>query len=437
MAVVRKILPKGGLPKRNFRLVSERWQSLCTATWFMTTMPIPAAELPAPIPGVECGEEFLTRAFASFAGAAASLERSYIRLQGELARLRRELEETNRDLAYSLEENHRNRQHLDAILQSLPCGVLVMGGTGTVSLANPEAERLLNTAPHHMLPSALQEVLRCAPAGGSELEWLIPGSKSQWTALRRAQLSDGGGGSAIFILQDISGLKRLQQEHEMMRRRAALAELSTVLAHEIRNPLGSLELFAGVLAESRLTEEQKTWVEHLQAGLRMLAATVNNVLHFHHPAQPSLAPVDLGELLRSLLEFLHPLAQRAQVQMEIQPGIDGTLVAADRDRVRQVLLNLAFNSFHFLGHGGRLRILGGERERTAWLEIADSGPGIAHENLERIFEPGFTTRAGGAGLGLAVCKTIMEQHHGSIRACSEAGHGTSFILELPLWKEPS
>ena len=435
MAAAGKILPQGDLPKRNFRLFSDGWQPLCTATWFMTTLPIPAAELQAPVPGVECGEEFLTRAFASFAGAAASLERSYLRLQGELARLRLELEETNRDLACSLEENHRTRQHLHAILQSLPCGVLVVDHTGTVSLTNPEAERLLNVQPHQMLSSALQEVLQRAEDESSELAWPIPGSESQWLALRRAQLRDREGGSAIFILQDISGLKRLQQEHEIMRRREALAELSTVLAHEIRNPLGSLELFAGVLAESKLTEEQKTWVEHLQAGLRMLAATVNNVLHFHHPSQPSLAPVDLGELLRSVLEFLHPLAQRAQVQMEIQPGIDGTLVAADRDRLRQVVLNLAFNSFHFLGKGGRLRILGGERERTAWLEIADSGPGIARENLERIFEPGFTTRAGGAGLGLAVCKTIMEQHQGSIRASSKPGHGSSFTLELPLWRE--
>lgn len=400
-------------------------------------MPIPLAELQPPNTGVEGGEKFLTRAFASFAGAAASLERSYIRLQGELARLQSELEQTNLDLASSLEENQRTRQHLHAILQSLPCGVLVVDDGGAVSLTNPEADRLLNAAPQETLPSALQEILRGAQAEGCEMEWPVTRSGSQWVALRRAQLSEAEGGSSIFILQDISGLKRLQQEHEKMRRQQALAELSTVLAHEIRNPLGSLELFAGVLAESSLTEEQKGWVEHLQAGLRMLAATVNNVLHFHHPAHPGLAPVDLGELLRSLVEFLHPLAQRARVGIEIQAGIDGILVAADRDRLRQVVLNLALNSFHFLGRGGQVRISGGQGERTAWLEVTDSGPGIGQENLERIFDPGFTTRPGSAGLGLAVCKTIIEQHCGTIRVASQPGYGTTFTLELPLWREQS
>jgi two-component system, sensor histidine kinase FlrB len=398
-------------------------------------MPIPLAELQAARASAERSEEFLSRSFASFAGAAASLERSYIQLQAELARLRHELEETNRDLASSLQENHRNRQHLHAILQSLPCGVLVVDRKGTISLANPEAQQLLDAEPQPTVPAALQEILQRAQSEGSEMEWPMGKSATRWITLRRAELSDAEGGSSIFILQDVSGLKRLQQEHEMLRRQQALAELSGVLAHEIRNPLGSLELFAGVLAESGLTEEQRRWVEHLQAGLRMLAATVNNVLHFHSRPQPGFAPTDLGELLRSLFEFLHPLAQRAEVCIAMRPGCEGILVAADRDRLRQVVLNLALNSLHFVGSGGEVSISGGRHEHTAWVEVADSGPGIAEENLEKIFEPGFTTRAGSAGLGLAVCKTIMEQHRGTIRVSSLSGHGTTFTLELPLWRE--
>ena len=400
----------------------------------MTTMPIPLPELHPP-PSAKCGGEFLTRAFASFADAAASLERSYIQLQAELARLHRELEETNRDLASSLKENHRNRQHLHAILQSLPCGVLVLDGTGAVSLTNPVAQRLLDAAPDQTTSGALQEFLARGQAEGGEMEWPVGKGASQWITLRRAELNDAEGGSSILILQDVSAWKRLQQEHEMLRRQQALAELSGVLAHEIRNPLGSLELFAGVLAESGLTEEQKGWVEHLQAGLRMLAATVNNVLHFHSRPQPGFAPTDLGELLRSLLQFLQPLAKRAQVRIEITAGLDGVRVAADRDRLRQVLLNLALNSLHFVGSGGQVSISGGQRERSAWLEFADSGPGIAPEDLKKIFAPGFSTRAGGAGLGLAVCKTIMEQHRGAIRVSSRPGHGTTVTLEIPLWSE--
>ena len=277
----------------------------------------------------------LAEAFAVFSTAAASLENSYKQLQTEVARLRRELEETNRDLASSLSEN-----------------------------------------------------------------------------------------------------QRLQREHEMLRRRQALAELSATLAHELRNPLGSLELFAGLLAESELDSEKRNWVEHLQAGLRTLAATVNNVLQFHSQPPPGLAPTDLGQLLRSLAQFLRPLAQRAKVHLEVVPP-DGAVVAADRHRLEQVLLNLALNSFHFMPSGGVLRIVGRANagERRILIDVADTGPGIVLENLCRIFEPGFTTRAGSPGLGLAVCKTIMEQHGGSIQASSRPGRGATFTLEFPVSRE--
>jgi two-component system sensor histidine kinase FlrB len=229
--------------------------------------------------------------------------------------------------------------------------------------------------------------------------------------------------------------QRLQQEHEMLRRRQALAELSATLAHEIRNPLGSLELFAGLLAESDLAAEEHQWVEHLQVGLRTLAATVNNVLHFHTQPHPALAPADLGQLLRSLTQFLQPMAQRAKVHLELALAPEGMLVAADRHRLEQVLLNLALNSFQFMPSGGVLRIAGHsvsrDGEKKIWIEIADTGPGIAPENRQRIFEPGFSTRAGSPGLGLAVCKTIMEQHGGSIRVASQPGRGSSFTLEFP------
>jgi two-component system sensor histidine kinase FlrB len=385
-------------------------------------------------------EGSLTRAFASFTEAAASLEHSYVQLQGEVARLRHELEDTNRDLASSLEENHRMRQHLNRILQGLPCGVLVTEADGQVSLANPEIQRLLgaawNSACDLPLPTWIRDLLDRTQGDRSELEYHCGNPEAEWITIRRAQLSVEEGGSSIFILQDVSELKRLEQEHEALSRRQALAEMSALLAHEIRNPLGSLELFAGLLAESDLEEEERNWVGHLQAGLRTLAATVNNVLHFHSQPSPGLAPTDLGRWLRSTHDFLRPLAQRAHVRMELRQELDGVLVAADRHRLEQVLLNLALNAFRFMPGGGVLKIRGelsaraGER-RTA-VEISDTGPGIVAEDREQIFQPGFTTCAGSPGLGLAVCKTIMEQHGGTITVDSGAGRGATFRLEFPL-----
>jgi nitrogen fixation/metabolism regulation signal transduction histidine kinase len=385
-------------------------------------------------------ERSLTRAFASFTEAAASLERSYVQLQAEVGRLRHELEDTNRDLATSLEENHRMRQHLNRILQGLPCGVLVTEADGKVSLANPETERLLGTAGgaagDWALPVWVRDLLECTQGSRSELECRCGNPEVEWIRVRRAQLSAEEGGSSIFILQDVSELKRLEREHADLSRRQALAEMSALLAHEIRNPLGSLELFAGLLAESDLKDDERNWVGHLQAGLRTLAATVNNVLHFHSQPSPGLAPTDLGCWLRSTYDFLRPLAQRAQVRMQLIQELDGVLVAADRHRLEQVLLNLALNAFRFMPSGGALAIRGQVSARAgqsmATVQISDTGPGVAADDRERIFDPGFTTCAGSPGLGLAVCKTIMEQHGGAITVVNGAGSGATFKLEFPL-----
>lgn len=378
-------------------------------------------------------EPSLARAFASFTAAAASLERSYTQLQGEVRRLRQELEETNRDLARSLEENRRMRLHLDRILEGLPCGVLVMGPDGRVSIVNPEARRLLGADIGATLPGWLHTLLDQTKTGG-ELEY--GDEPGNWMSIRRAQLTAENRGTAVCIVQDISGVKRMQQEHEVLLQRQCLAEMSAVLAHEVRNPLGSMELFTGLLAGSPLPPECQKWIEHLQAGLRTLSATVNNVLQFHSQPRPVLAPTDLGQLLRSVEQFLTPLAQRGGVQMQLEQDLDQALVAADRHRLEQVLLNLALNAFRAMPQGGRLVIVGKvcilQQRRNAVVRVSDTGPGIVPEALEHIFEPGFTTRPGSPGLGLAVCKTIMEQHRATIAVASAEGPGTTFVLEFPL-----
>jgi len=378
-------------------------------------------------------EASLVQAFASFTEAAASLERSYSDLQTEVARLRHSLEETNRNLAASLEENHRVRQHLKRILEGLPCGVLVTEADGSVSIANPEAQRLLAMPVDGSQAAPIRRLMERALVDSGEVELDSRQDGTQWITIRQAQIGGEEGETSIFILQDVSRLKRVQQEHETLRRRQALAEMSTVLAHEIRNPLGSLELFAGLLAESSLAAEERAWVEHLQAGLRTMAATVNNVLQFHSQPPLGFAPVDLGQLLRWLEQFLRPLAQRARVSIQLASSPEEAWVEADRHRLEQVVLNLALNSFHFMPAGGVLHIAGEvtpNPEAKVRLQIADTGPGIAPEILDRIFEPGFTTRRGSPGLGLAVCKTIMEQHHGTIRVASRPG-GATFTLEFP------
>jgi signal transduction histidine kinase len=175
-------------------------------------------------------------------------------------------------------------------------------------------------------------------------------------------------------------------------------------------------------------------VEHVQAGLRTLAATVNNVLHFHSLPEPERAPVDLGQLLEWARDFFVPLARQSRLTLSLQNRLGGIFLAADRHRLEQVLLNLVLNAARAMPGGGWIE-LGGRKVQdgnAVALVVADAGPGISPELLTRVFEPGFSTRAGSPGLGLAVCRKIVEQHGGTIAASSRPGWGATFTLTFPL-----
>ena len=343
----------------------------------------------------------MARAFASFTEAAGSLERTYGQLQGQVTHLRQELEVTNRDLATRLDENHRIRERLRRILEGLPCGVLVIEKAGSCILTlNPEAARLAgaNFETADALPAELREALDRARQTGEEPELQLASGASHpgspvWVAIRHAWLEQSQArATSVFILRDISEAKKLERDRKQLRRRQALVEMSARVAHEIRNPLGSLELFAGLLAESNLEGESRRWIEHVQAGLRTLSATVNNVLHLHNAPQPEFAPTDGGQLLEWAYDFLLPLAQAgARVELQVVNGLHGVAVSADRHRLEQVLLNLALNALRFMPGGGWLWIRGRECAATeepqngegsqnneiVEISVRDTGPGIA------------------------------------------------------------
>ncbi len=433
----------------------------------MTSLPMPAMSdgssfLPPPVSETSRAEseQYLLRAFRSFAEAADSLQRSYGMLRGEVARLNGELEQSNAGLARSLEENRRMRQYLDRIVEGLPCGVLVAQATGEITLINPEGKRLLTAmaaASHeesrqepldamtslHALPPHLREVLEAARRSGHEQEHCLAevGHDERWLEVRHATVPGADFERATqtrddaFILGDISEAKRLARERDRLRREQALAEMSAILAHEIRNPLGSLELFAGLLAGSQLSDECRGWVEQVQTGLRTLAATVNNVLHFHSLPPPERVAVDLGELLDWAVGFLMPMARQARVRLCLRNHLHGVTLGADRHRLEQVLLNLALNALRAMPGGGWIEISGRRGAAMATISISDTGPGVAPADMSRIFEPGFSTRPGSPGLGLAVCRKITEQHGGSLMVVNRAGSGACFTLTFPLRPE--
>ena len=417
----------------------------------MQTFPETRQERPVLKPGSPARQRSTQRsladAFRSFANVAGSLESFYTQLQAEVARLRRELERANRDLNHSLEENKRIRAHLSRTLECLPCGVLVVDGEHKLKLANSAALSLLGThqAARQTAMGVAREVIEkleltsSLPAAGAEQEWPVDAQDGQhFLAVSRTPLSgnEESAGEWILILRDITESKRLEKEREAARRTQDLAQMAMLLAHEIRNPLGSLELFAGLLADA--TEERPVlhkWVEQVQSGLRTLSATVNNVLQFHSEPRSELSPVNLVSLLAQTMDFLQPLARQRGMRMDFTSPESEVLMRADPHRLQQVFINLALNAFRAMSGGGVLRVSvqcgDTPEELPVRVVFRDHGMGIPSRHLARVFEAGFTTIAGSPGLGLALAKKVVEQHQGKISVESDPEKGTAFTLSFP------
>ena len=225
--------------------------------------------------------------------------------------------------------------------------------------------------------------------------------------------------------------KELEAERDLRKRREALAEISALLAHEVRNPLGSVELFAELLAESGLPDREREWVEQIRGGVRLLSATVNNVLEFHSQTPLELAPTEINAVLCALGKLLAPMAEACGMHLSVEGCTQKLWLQADRHRMQQVFLNLALNAFRFAAAGGMLRISVQRQDGWALVEFEDCGPGLTAEDKIKVFTAGFSTRTGGAGLGLTVAKRIVEQHAGKIDIINGM-NGCTFQVRIPL-----
>ncbi len=389
----------------------------------------------------------LADAFSVFVEASSRLEGSYERLQAEVAYLSHELADRNSALKASLAENERVHRALQQIVDSMPCGVLVVESDSAVTMINPEGRKLLELG-----SSAARDLESISAHSGLDLAGFLrrrSGREQEqefcrtsehgkrWLAVQERSLLDGGKtGSGrrqtILILRDVTPHKQAELERERARKATALSEVATTLAHEIRNPLTSLELFAGLIAGGG--EDTAEWVSHLHAGIRSLAATVNNVLSFHGVGFSTLAPLDLTATIRSSVEFARPIASEAGVSLEFGSDGSGVQVHGNSGALQQVVLNMVSNAIRHTDKGGRVRVevrQTGEDAERAVIHFADTGSGIAPEHLPEIFRAGFSGGGTSSGLGLAVCRQIVKQHDGEIRVTSTPGLGTTFFVELP------
>lgn len=220
-------------------------------------------------------------------------------------------------------------------------------------------------------------------------------------------------------------LEREREERIRLERLAAMGEMAMELAHEIRNPLGSIELYASML--------EGEYAEQILQSVRMLNHSVTNVLQFGKPIFPVLARISIRRLLEGIRGFLQPIAEQKKIQIATDCDPD-CYALADHELLHRMLLNLVLNALREVPTEGTVRLKGRVAGCDLLIEVEDTGPGIQEDRIARIFDPLFAASREGSGLGLPIVKRIVESHNGTITvgsASREMGTGTRFLISIP------
>ncbi len=233
---------------------------------------------------------------------------------------------------------------------------------------------------------------------------------------------------AAIIVLAIRRLFRIEAQLHQQSRLAHLGQMAAMVAHEIRNPLSIIKGSADVLRK-KYASEQNELFDFIPDEIDRLNRLVNDFLQFARRRELRLEPVDVAEQLQVLVGQMND----PRIHLEIPEALPP--VRLDRDAFQQVMLNIVENARQAITPEGRIHIratLVSRRPRSLTLEVIDDGCGMSPETLEKIFEPFFSTRATGSGLGMAITRQLVEQMNGTITVSSEENHGTTVKLEFPL-----
>lgn len=381
--------------------------------------------------------ELLRAAFRSFDEAAHTLQQSYSALTARVEQIDVELAQSNEALRRQLSDNEAMRVHLDGVLESLSTGVLVVDDCETISRSNRAAEALLGATDVELRNRRTADVLAGAGLALCDRPQRI--GQTVVSISRVPLRNDAGDRSGDLILfQDITRIYQLEEQLQRKERLAAMGELIGRIAHEIRNPLGSVELFASMLQRD-LAEHSpaKQYAQQISEAVQSMDRLLANLLLYTKPVRMvrdwHLAEPLIGESIKLAAHAL------TRVPVEIRVDISRKVhsIWCHDGQLKQVLVNLIVNAVQAMPNGGVLAIsLCQEPLQTlgmsaARLTVRDSGIGIDPAHRSRIFDPFFTTKDQGTGLGLAIVYAIVEAHQGRIDVESTVGQGTACSIILP------
>jgi signal transduction histidine kinase len=251
---------------------------------------------------------------------------------------------------------------------------------------------------------------------------------------------------ATLFFKDLTRVEQLEERERLRDRLATLGEMAAAIAHEVKNPLASIEIMAGVLKRQVPGQvEAMETLDDIIKEAKVANAIVVEVLEFVRPIALQVDRVGLDEVLSDSIASAEGKMARGAVTIDTQVDADVPELLADPQQLRQLFTNLLANAFEALGGTGHVEIRASlaagddDAGRTSdplppqvVIEVRDSGPGISADDLERIFSPFFTTKPQGTGLGLSIVRKVVDAHDGHIDATSAPGRGTTFRIRLPV-----
>jgi two-component system sensor histidine kinase PilS (NtrC family) len=364
------------------------------------------------------------------------------------------LGESLRSAHYRLEEEtERARQFValtDHVVRSVGSGILASDLDGRVLHLNPAGARMLG-------------IVDAESVTGSTLDEVIPLEDQDWELLRTRALDrmvvrmEGTFATSgarlgmtigpladetdivagyIVTFQDLSELKVEAERQRMKERMAAVGEMASRMAHEIKNPLASISGSAQVLATAgELDEKETRLLRILVDESRRLSGILDAFLEYTRPHQATFETCDLGAILRDCLDLLgrsDEIGDHHRLHLDAHENL---LLLGEEHLLRQIFWNLSRNALQAMPDGGELRIIAERKPDKLLLRWQDDGVGMSEEVRSQAFEPFVTTRPGGTGLGLAVVYSAVAEHRGSVAIDSFPGEGTTVTVELPVHRE--
>lgn len=339
------------------------------------------------------------------------------------------------------------KSYTENVVESMASGLITVDTGGNIVSTNRAGSLILGFDPAQvrgqplgrLIPSQFLDIHGVLRQEKSILEKEVDIPKGEGSvplSLSVTPLKGSGGSNigAVIIFRDLREIRDLQEEVRRSERLASLGTLASGVAHEIRNPLSSIKGFAQYFQEKfEEGSEDKSFASVMIQEVDRLNRVITQLLDLARPRELRLHPYPISRILEHPLKLIQPDLEKKGIRIILGP-MRQDKVHVDPDQITQALLNLFLNAMESMSEGGDLLVKMVLNEEKGGVEIwiSDTGPGIAREKLQRIFDPFFSTKKKGTGLGLAITAKIIEAHRGEISVESEKGKGATFRIFLPV-----